>query len=91
MEAIALSTEGRHDAALDLETGAIYLLDPQYPDGEMILVTYAGGATHLVGWWKVTEALLLRHARAMAVIVGGTERREYEMIIEHFRHKVGTE
>jgi hypothetical protein len=78
-------------AAIDLLTATVIEPCPDDPAGEFMRVEHPLGRISFVDTQKLVDALMVRHARAMAVIepaAGGTAE-QYRLIRQCFATKTG--
>jgi hypothetical protein len=76
-------------AVIDLGSGAIIEADPDYPDGDILVYENANGKKSHVHTYKLIEQLFLRHAYELHITDGGTVKKQYDHIAEHFPIKTG--
>jgi hypothetical protein len=76
-------------AVIDLNTGAIIEVDPNFPEGEILIYENASGKKSHVYTHKLIEQLFIRHAYEVHITDGGTVKEQYNKIAEHFRIKTG--
>lgn len=89
MDRLQSPLEQPRKAAIDLNTAAIIEVDPEFPDGELLLYERADGAKLRVSTSKLIEQLFVRHAYEISVTEGCSIKDEYKHISDHFLRKTG--
>jgi hypothetical protein len=74
--------------ALDLESGIEYRAHPEDPDAGQLLIV-GDVSNRAILSYPLIEFALVRHARAMAIVEGGSAGSQYKHIRQHYEHKVG--
>jgi hypothetical protein len=81
--------EDRRPGAIDLLTSNVIEEDPEYPDGEFLIIEQASGRRASVHSHKILDALILRAAQAWAATEGGSVKSQYQHLKEHLQLKTG--